>query len=248
MAVDPPIPILLVSFIVPAWNEEAVLGGTLDALSAAASRLDVPFEIIVVDDASSDRTAEIAREKHVKVVATSHRQIAATRNTGARAARGDLLVFVDADTLVNPDVLRAALGAARERAVGGGCAVLFDKPVPLYATLLVPILNRLYRAAGLAAGCFVFCTRSAFEAVGGFDEGLYASEECTLSWALKRQGRFVLLRETVVTSSRKLRTHSGWEILGMFVRLALRGRHSVRDRKDKEIWYGPRRPDPRSGA
>jgi glycosyltransferase involved in cell wall biosynthesis len=247
MNAEPEIPVREVSFVIPCWNEEALLGRTLDRLFAAARLLDVPFEVIVADDASSDRTAEIARGRGAVVISTERRQIAGTRNAGARAARGDLLVFVDADTLVTPGVLRAAVQAARGGAVGGGCAVRFDKPVPLYARVLMPIFNRLYRMAGLAAGCFLFCTRAAFEAAGGFDEGLYASEECSLSWALQRQGQFVLLRETVLTSSRKLRTYSGWEILGMLMRLGLRGRHSVRDRQDKEIWYGPRRPDPGPG-
>jgi glycosyltransferase involved in cell wall biosynthesis len=247
MHTDSQIPVRQVSFVIPCWNEEALLGRTLDGLFAAARQMGMPFEVIVADDASSDRTAEIARRWGAVVISTERRQIAGTRNAGARAARGDLLMFVDADTLVTPEVLRAAVQAVQRGAVGGGCAVQFDKPIPLYARLLVPILNRLCRAAGLAAGCFLFCTRQAFQAVGGFDEGLYASEECSLSWALKRQGRFVLVRETVLTSSRKLRTYSGWENLKALLRLARRGRLGVRDRQDKEIWYGPRRPDPEPG-
>ncbi len=237
----------MVSFIVPAWNEEALLAHTLDALLAAARPLTVPWEIIVADDASTDRTPEIARGKAARVVSLNRRQIAAARNAGAQAARGDLLVFVDADTLVTPEVVQAAVKAVAEGAVGGGCAVRFGGRVPLYAKLLLPVFTRLYRAARLAAGCFVFCTRHAFDATGGFDERLYASEECALSWALQRQGRFVLLRECVVTSGRKLRTHSGLEILSTLARLGLRGRQSVCDRQDKEIWYGPRRPDPETG-
>jgi glycosyltransferase involved in cell wall biosynthesis len=247
MDAEPPVGVRQVSFVIPCWNEEVLLGRTLDRLFAAARQMGVPFEVIVVDDASSDRSVEIARQGGAVVISTQRRQISATRNAGARAGQGDLLIFVDADTLVTPEVLRAALATVRRGAVGGGCAVRFDKPVPLYARILLPIFNRLYRAAGLAAGCFVFCTRQAFEAVGGFDEGLYASEECSLSWALKREGRFVLLREPVLTSSRKLRTYSGWEILKLALRLAWRGRLSVRDRQDKEIWYGPRRTDPEPG-
>ena len=229
MHTDPQVSVRQVSFVIPCWNEEALLGRTLDSLFTAARQMGAPFEVIVADDASSDRTAEIARGAGAVVISTERRQISATRNAGARAAQGDLLIFVDADTLVTPEVLRAAVEAVRGGAVGGGCTVRFDKPIPLYARILMPVFNRLYRAAGLAAGCFLFCTRPAFEAVGGFDEDLYASEECSLSWALKRQGRFVLLRETVLTSSRKLRTFSGGEILNALLRLAWRGR----------LWYRP---------
>jgi glycosyltransferase involved in cell wall biosynthesis len=234
----------MVSFIIPAWNEEALLGQTLARLKAVAEELPVAHEVIVVDDGSTDRTAQIARDGGAKVVAVNRRQISATRNAGAKAALGDVFIFVDADTLVTPEAVRAALEAIRSGAVGGGCAVKFDGPIPLYARLLVPAFVRMYRAAGLAAGCFLFCTRWAFEAVGGFSEELFASEECRLSWALGRVGRFVILRESVQTSSRKLRTYSGWEIFSLFFGLAVHGNLKTRDRKGMEIWYGPRRKEP----
>jgi glycosyltransferase involved in cell wall biosynthesis len=246
--VKDPQPIALVSFVVPAWNEEVLLGRTLKCIFEAAQLLNIPFEVVVADDASTDRTAEIAREHSAQVVSINRRQIAATRNAGARASKGELLIFVDADTLVTPEVVRAALEAIRSGAVGGGCAVYFDGRVPGYARRLLPIFIRLYRAAGLAAGCFLFCTRRAFDAVGGFDEKFYASEECWMSWALRRRGRFVLLRETVHTSARKLRTYSGGEILKMLFWLTVRGRLSSREQRGMEIWYGPRRPDPDAGS
>ncbi len=238
----------LISFVIPAWNEEALLGRTLASLSAAAQALTIPSEIVVADDASTDNTAQIAQAHGARVVQVNHRQISATRNAGARAARGDLLIFVDADTLVTPEVLRAVVGAVQGGAVGGGCAVDFDGRLPRYAKLLLPIFTCLYRASGLAAGCFVFCTRSAFEAVGGFSEKVYASEECWLSWAMRKQGRFVILRDRVMTSSRKLRTFSGWEILRALFWLSIRGLRTKRDRGGMEIWYGPRRVDPEPGV
>ena len=238
----------LISFVVPAWNEEALLGRTLEALSAAAQALTIPWEIVVADDGSTDHTARIALAHGARVVSVNHRQISATRNAGARAANGDLLIFVDADTLVTPEVVRAAVGAVRGGAVGGGCAVDFDGRLPRYAKLLLPMFTRVYRAGGLAAGCFVFCTRNAFEAVGGFSEKVYASEECWLSWAMRKQGRFVILQERVMTSSRKLRTFSGWEILKALLWLGIRGLRTKRDTKGMEIWYGPRRVDPEPGA
>jgi GT2 family glycosyltransferase len=108
-------------------------------------------------------------------------------------------------------------------------------------------LTVLYRAAGLAAGCFVFATRDAFEAAGGFDESLFGGEEVFLSRRLRRHGRFVLLREPVLTSGRKLRAYSGWEILRALTAIASRGIHGVRTREGLDIWYGPRRDDPDPG-
>jgi glycosyltransferase involved in cell wall biosynthesis len=234
----------MISFIVPAYNEERLLGAALDALHAAAGAAGEPYELIVVDDASTDRTAIVAERHGAALVSVSHRQIAATRNSGARTANGDLFIFVDADTIVNETVVRAAVEALRGGAVGGGAAVEFDGTVPLYARLLLPVVVRVFRAARLAAGCFLFCTRDAFTAVGGFDETFYGAEELVISQALKRHGKFIVLREAVITSGRKLRTHSVGEVLMVFGRLALRGPKAVQQRQGMELWYAERRADP----
>jgi len=238
----------VISFIIPAYNEERLLGHTLRALHAAAQAVGEPYEVIVADDASTDRTAAIAEGHGARVVRVAHRQIAATRNAGAREAKGDLFFFVDADTLVNEGAVRAAIQALRDGAVGGGAAFQFDGHLPWYARLLQPPAVWSSRVAGLAGGCFLFCTRQAFQAAGGFDEALYGAEEIFLSRALKRQGRFVVLRETVTTSGRKLRAYSGWELLRIFSRLILRGPQAVRSRRGLEIWYEERREDPESTA
>ncbi len=236
---------LLISFVIPAHNEERLLGRTLEAIHAAAVAAGEPYEIIVADDASTDETARVAAAHGARVVAAGRRQIAATRNRGAAEAGGDLLVFVDADTVVNEAVLRAAIAAWRAGAVGGGCAFHFEGPVPRYARILQPVFVRLMRVARLAAGCFIFCARPAFEAVGGFDERLFGAEEAVMSRALRRQGRFVVLRQAVVTSGRKLRAHSPWEIIRVLGSIALRpSRLQARD--GLEIWYGERRPDPQA--
>ena len=110
----------MISFIVPAHNEARLIGATLRALQQAAQALAEPFEIIVVDDASDDATAEIAGACGATVLTVAHRHIAATRNAGAALARGQRLVFVDADTRVGEAVLRAATRAMDAGAVGGG--------------------------------------------------------------------------------------------------------------------------------
>jgi len=236
----------MISFIVPAYNEALLLGATLGSLHLAARAVDEDYEIVVVDDASIDDTALVALRHGARVVSVAHRQIAATRNSGARAAHGQLLIFVDADTLVNAAVVRAAVDALRDGAVGGGAAVAFEGAVPLYGRLLLPVMVRLFRATRWAAGCFVFCTRAAFVAVGGFDEAFYCAEELVFSRALKRQGRFVVLRQAVTTSGRKLRTHSVREILSLLGRFAFGGSRVLKQRHGKELWYAERRQDPQA--
>lgn len=234
----------MISFIVPAYNEERLLGATLAALHAAGTAVREPYELVVVDDGSTDATAVIAQCHGARLVRVAHRQIAATRNSGAREANGDLFIFVDADTIVNELVVRSAIEAMRAGAVGGGAAVEFEGAVPLYARLLLPVLVRVFRAADLATGCFLFCTRSAFVATGGFDEAFYGAEELVMSRALKRHGKFVILRQAVTTSGRKLRTHSVREMLVIMGRVALCGPSAIKQRQGMDLWYAERREDP----
>jgi cellulose synthase/poly-beta-1,6-N-acetylglucosamine synthase-like glycosyltransferase len=237
----------VISFIVPAYNEERLIGRTLDSLRAAGGALEEPFEIIVADDASTDGTARLALARGARVVSVKRRQIAATRNAGARKARGDLLLFVDADTVAPVDTVLAAVAALRAGAVGGGASVTFDGRLSRPARVFVHLFMMLYRGTGFAAGCFIFATRQAFEAAGGFDERVYGAEEVLLSWKLRRRGRFVLLREPVLTSGRKLRAYSAWELVSAMVRLTPLHLRGMGSRKGLDLWYGPRRDDPDPG-
>jgi glycosyltransferase involved in cell wall biosynthesis len=238
----------MLSIIIPAHNEELLLGRTLYRLTAALDELGHQSEVIVVDDSSTDRTAAIAEEHGVRVIHVNHRQIAATRNAGAREAQGDMLLFVDADTIVDAAVIRAAIASMQNGAVGGGCMFYFEGRLPLYGRIMQTLVTPFYRMAKLASGCFFFCLRDAFVAVGGFDEKLFAAEEGALSMALRRRGRFVILREGVTTSGRKLRTYTGREILGMAWRMVLTGPKAMRRREGLDIWYGERRQDPEEVA
>ncbi len=244
----------MISFVVPAYNEADLIGATLESLHQAAGAAKgtpsdgdhpEPYEIIVADDGSNDETAVIAERHGARVVKVAHRQIAATRNSGARETRGEFLIFVDADTIVNATVVRGAVDAMRHGAVGGGAGITFDGAVPLYAEVMTALLVRAFRATGLAAGCFLFCTRAGFEAVGGFDEQYFGGEEIIMSRALKRQGRFVILTHAVTTSGRKLRTHSAREMWGGLAAVALRGLRGVKQRQGMDLWYAPRRRDPK---
>lgn len=232
----------MISFVVPAYNEEKYLAPTLEAIHHAARAAGEAYEIVVADDASTDATAAVARAHGARVVAVRNRQIAATRNAGAHAAAGDRLIFVDADTLVNGPLVGEALAAFADGAVGGGAPVRID-PMPLWASVFMKGFVPLYFGlARWAAGCFVFCTRAAFEATGGFDERYYASEEIHFSRALKRQGRFVILERFVTSSSRKLEGRSALGILWLMVRILASGPAALRRRGEHTaFWYPDRR-------
>ena len=229
------------SFIVPAHDEAPLIGATLDAIHAAARACDVAYECIVVDDASTDGTGEIARSHGARVVPVAFRHIAATRNAGAAAASGTRLCFVDADTRIDARVLAAAIAALDEGAVGGGCAVALEGRVRWSVRVFTATLMHVFRWMRVTPGCFVFCTRAAFDATGGFDTTYYAGEDVAFSRALALVGRGRILREAVRTSDRKLRTFGVLDHLRLMLRFALRGRRVLRSREALALWYDKRR-------
>ncbi len=231
----------MLSFVIPAYNEERYLPPTIAAIHAAARELGGEYEIVVADDASTDATATIAAAAGARVIAVSNRQIAKTRNDGAATARGDRLVFVDADTRVNAEVLRAAMAALDAGAVGGGAKPVFDADAPRYAHFAIALVTGSMRWMNLAAGCFVYCTRAAFEAAGRWDERQFAGEELFLSRALGREGRFVMLRETVLTSPRKFHGRTAWQTLWLSLKLMAQGFRGTRRRESTQFWYDGRR-------
>jgi glycosyltransferase involved in cell wall biosynthesis len=204
--------IAMISFIVPAHNEQNCIGKTLQAINEAARSVGQPYEIIVVDDASTDSTAEISRQHGAIVLTVNNWQIAATRNSGGRAAQGERLFFVDADTTINPQAVASALGYMDKGAVGGGGPILFDGIAPLYIRLVTYAGIILYKLISFTGGAFMFCTREAFQATGGFNERFYWCEESTFALRLKREGWFVVLWKPVLTSGRRFRTLSVWQL------------------------------------
>lgn len=233
----------MLSIVIPAHNEARLIAGTLDALHAALETAGIDSETIVVDDASTDDTARIATLHGARVIGVEHRHIAAARNAGARVSQGDRLLFLDADTRVNVAVLQAATRALDTGAVGGGATVRLAGPQRWHERVAIGLSIVLFRLTRIAPGCFIFCSRAAFDAVGGFDEVWYAAEDVAMSRALRRLGRFVILRESVHTSARKVRTHGLRDHLRLFATFALHGRKALRSRDALDLWYGPRRDE-----
>jgi glycosyltransferase involved in cell wall biosynthesis len=232
----------MLSFIVPAYNEEHELPGTLAAIRVAAEASGQSFEIIVVDDGSTDATPEIAKAAGAVVVPVDFRHIAAVRNAGAHAARGEIFFFVDADTAISPAHVSGAIAVLAAGCAGGGAPVVTEGSGPWWAPWFVRIFSLFYfRMANLGAGAFLFTTRENFQAVGGFDEQYFAGEEVYFTMALKKLGRFKLLREPIVTSGRKLRMHSAGHILARSVMIVIGGKRVVRSRDRLDIWYDGKR-------
>jgi hypothetical protein len=169
------------------------------------------------------------------------------RNAGARAACGEPFFFVDADTQVNEPAVSQALAALRTGAVGGGCLIDLEGPTPMWARIILFFAGLAARLLRWACGCFVFCTREAYVAAGGFSKNMYAGEDLAFVQALKKIGRFVVLRPGVVTSGRKLDVVGPWDVMQLALTIAPCGPH-YESKWVLDILYGRRAQDCRSPA
>lgn len=231
------------SVIIPAYNEEMYLPATLTAIRKAMAKIDQPGEIVVVDNNSTDNTARLAADFGAKVVMEPVNQISRARNAGAAAAAGRHLIFIDADTIIDPDLLNSALmRLERGDCCGGGSLVAFDRPVNFYAENFLRMWTWVSRNLGVAAGSFIFCLREAFEEIGGFNEKVYAGEELFFSRSLKTWGRrrgmsFSVIEEcSATTSARKLEWFSTSSMIAFFL-LTMVFPFTLRSRKMCRLWY-----------
>ena len=232
------------SIIIPAYNEATELPSTLSSIRRAMEAVSLEGECIVVDNNSTDSTTAVARSHGADLVVQEPiNQIARARNSGAAKARGRFLIFIDADTRIQPELLVEALHRLEETpCVGGGSVIKFESEVSALGRIGIGLWEYISRFTRIAAGSFIFCRSEAFEAVGGYDESLYASEEVRFSRLIKKWGRsndldFVILdKAPALTSARKLNWYSGPQILG-WIALMILMPLAVRSRKLCSFWY-----------
>ena len=234
-----------VSVIVPAFNEERLLAGSLAAICSAMGAFD-DAELIVCDNNSTDRTGEIARAAGATVVFEPHNQIARARNRGAAAASGDWLVFVDADSYPDAELFGDVVREAATGCIGGGATVAVGTDDAV-ARAWVGFWNLLSRTMKWAAGAFIFCQADAFRALGGFSETFYAGEEIDFSSRLKRLARrrrqrvTILHRHPLRTSERKIQLYTKREHFAFMLKTLLLGGRPLRSRDACRVWYDGRR-------
>jgi len=232
----------LLSVVIPAYNEAEYIREALDAVhtALAVSGLE-SSEVIVADDDSTDSTAEIAEAAGALVVHSGKRNIGATRNVGARAACGEYLLFLDADTSLVAENISELLEAMRDDALAGGAPVAWSGRAPFWYRLASGTWNLLGVLFKLPAGSFFFVKNDAFEKVGGFDEEHYVAEELYLARKLKRLGKLRLLSTPVASSPRKAFQFSAWDFAKVLFRTAFSPFGFTRKREGLEMWYERRR-------
>lgn len=238
-----------ISIVIPAFNEEALLGPSLVQVKSAAGvfiRQGWEVELIVCDNNSTDRTAEIARAAGARVVFEPVNQIARARNRGAAAATGDWLIFVDADSYPSAGLLGEVVEQIQSgRCLGGGTTVRMDGK-HWVAGFITRLWNCSSRMGRWLAGSFIFIEAATFRELGGFNNKYFAAEELDLSRRLKQRSRatgkavVILHRHPLVTSARKLRLYTLWDHLKLLVRV-LFNRRALTRRESCTLWYDGRR-------
>lgn len=235
------------SVVIPAFNEGDYLSETLARLCRAMQAQEEPGEVILCDNNSSDQTAAIAQQYGAQVVFEGVNQISRARNRGAAAASGRFLVFLDADTWLEPEHLSEALRRLGQDHAGGGALVALDQAQVDFAWAW----NRFSLATRLVAGCFFWMRKEAYEDLGGFSEAVYASEEIWFArrlkrWARRRGLKFAILRTPVTTSNRKAQWFSKGRHLGLVLMLLVFP-FAVRYRRLMGFWYDrPKKSLPKS--
>lgn len=211
-----------ISIVIPARNEERYLPACLESIRRAAQNYPGTVEIIVVLNRCTDRTEQIALQHGARLVREDARNLSKIRNAGARAATQEILVTIDADSVMTPGTLLAidrTLSAGKT--VGGG-VLIFPERISLgilvSALVLATALARELLIDRISGGLF-WCYRDDFEAIGGFDESLITLEDVDFAQRLKSHGKktgrkFRVLRGgRIVTSCRKFDKFGDWAML-----------------------------------
>ena len=205
---------MMLSVVVPAYNEAKYLPKSLAALKDTLRSM--PHEIIVVDNESTDATRDVLANFGVRIVHESVHNIARVRNTGGQAADGEVIVFIDADTVVRPGVFeKIRESMENDKCVGGSVKVEYERARRAWVRFFM--LSWLFwaRFTRMRQGALQFCRRDVFRELGGYDDTIYVGEDIEFHWRLdklaRERGGFTAFIETpmVLTSSRR------WDKMGL---------------------------------
>ena len=206
-----------ISVVIPAHNEEEFLPKTLEALA----RQDYPkYEVIVVANGCRDRTVEVAEDKCDLLVELKARGLGPARNTGAEKAQGDLLLFLDADTLLESDALSTVAREFSPLHAMGTLRGVPDTGKTSYRVIYF-FKNLIHKThAHHGSSGVILCWKRQFEAVGGFNNELYLRENSDLMKKLRRFGRYKYIKSApAVTSMRRYERAGVAEMIFLWLRV-----------------------------
>ncbi len=234
-----------ISVVIPAYNEESYLPDTLRALSVALAKTNLPREIVVVDNASTDRTAAVAEACGARVIHHGTRNISAVRNVGIREARYSLILSIDADCGTPPDaILKILEFMSQGRFIGGGLGLklLTNKRT---VRIVVEMIQFVVERIGGIRGAVFFFLRDEALAIGGFDESKLVAEDSAFAIAMRKRARnqgkkFGLLKEVEITTiDRKNTSLAAVAPLAVKLFRSFLGHKLTSDQLD--YWYRPKR-------
>jgi glycosyltransferase involved in cell wall biosynthesis len=204
-----------ISVVVPAYNEEKYIAKCLESIRTAEANIDVSVEIVVSLNRCTDNTEAIARQYRAVTVKEDEKNIAKVRNAGVAAATGDVIVTIDADSRLTPNMLQEVTFKLRSgKYVGGGVRIKPERmSIGIFFSLLMvaPYLLK----ARISAGMF-WLYKKDFEAVGGFNESHVSAEDYYFAIKLKTYGKLkglkygTIKRAHIVTSCRKFDQFGDW--------------------------------------
>ncbi len=213
------------SVIIPAHNEEKYIGKCLDAIQAAAAIVaPEDVQIIVVANRCTDSTAEIAKNHGAKVLINNDKCISSIRNAGVNAADAEIIVTIDADSMMSENSLKEIKETLESgKFVGGGTRSKFDRmSVGIFFSALYVAANlapaMIKNKAALTGGMFWFYKKD-FEAIGGFDESFVSLEDLDFAVRLNKLGvsrgqKYGTLKHSyILTSSRKFDEFGDWYLI-----------------------------------
>jgi len=205
-----------ISVIVPAHNEEAFIRDCLASIREAETQCSSPVEIVVCLNRCTDRTEEIAKSFGAIIVREDARNLAKIRNAGVRASNGDVVVTIDADSRMSPNMLREIerlIGS--QKYVGGGAPIKLERySLGIIFSSLVIFFYAL--RFGLKSAGLFWVPREHFDAIGGFDESLLTVEDLDFANRLAHYGKTKGLkygtawRAYIKTSARKFDNYGDW--------------------------------------
>ena len=200
-----------VSVIIPAFNEEKNLPRTIKAIRTSCTHARLKCEVIVVDNNSTDKTAKVAKKLADGVLFETHQGISHARNHGANHAKGKILIFLDADTLVPKELVKVFHNAFKKTdVVCAGCTVM-PHPLNIFQRAFFNCLNWIIHLSvkinrpSIAGNCVAY-RRDAFFKAKGFREDLIVSEDQDLCFRIGKYGKVVFDPNlTVETSNRRIK-------------------------------------------
>ncbi len=234
------------SIVIPAYNEEQRLPETLGRITKALSVAALPSEIIVVDNDSQDGTRRVAEAFGAHVILEKEHNIAKVRNTGAKNSTGDVLIFIDADTLV-PETLFQKITAAMEdeKCFGGAVAVEYENFRRKWMRIYLAGWKFWGKFFNMAQGAAQFCRKSVFETLEGYDRTIFMGEDIEFYWRLAKYAKggegylHFIEHPTVKTSARRFDKMSLWKTFllthPVFIRLTWRKKSYWKDWYEKAV-------------